>query len=187
MALKPHDLAVNAVNRCGIGVFERLDDSRQPSQLIEVFDADGVFGNLPELFFPEGRAHQPIELKRSFAVRPAELLAAHLAARMVGERVQVVASARVGRVERELDAQNPEQLPVARLVGAESPGGPGALAYVGHPAVAALSLDPALSPALALPLGRPARAALGFLCHTGGARPPGSRARARAPSAAGRG
>ena len=122
-----------------------------------------MLGDLPELFLSERRERQPLVLKRSFAVRPAELLAAHLAARMVGERVQVVASARVGRVERELDAQNPEQLPVARLVGAESPGGPGALAYVGHPAVAALSLDPALSPALVLPLGRPARAALGFL------------------------
>lgn len=150
MALKPHDLAANAVNRCGIGVFERLDDPRQPSQLIEVFDADGVFGILPELLFPEGRAHQPIELKLFFALRTAQLLAAHLATRVIGEGVQVIALARVGRVERKLDAQDPEQLTVACLVVAKRTSGPSALTYVGYPAVAALALDPALGLVLAL-------------------------------------
>lgn len=120
-----------------------------------------MLGDLPELFLSERRERQPLVLKRSFAVRPAELLAAHLAARMVGERVQVVASARVGRVERKLDAQDPEQLTVACLVVAKRTSGPSALTYVGYPAVAALALDPALGLAFVLTLRSSGLAAFG--------------------------
>ena len=56
--------------RCEMAFLDCLHGTCHFPQLVEVFDEDGVLGDLPELFLSERRERQPLVLKRSFAVRP---------------------------------------------------------------------------------------------------------------------